>query len=394
MDNRSRIAIVRTGPPRPRDGSPAVKYFLDDHVGSSHLTLDNVGGLVAREEYTPFGQTSFGGFTLQRYRFTGMERDEESSLNYHGARYYAPWLGRWISCDPSGLSDGPNLYQYVKGKPYHPRRSQRHGGQRLTDRWRSIAHQSARGGLPRWEGPSPTGAPPPTVDLAPPAKPLLTPPRTPPPRDRNRGVPFSVLGALYPAMMAGALQPPLNPALDDHPEWQRFQAGAVQEASAGAAHFNLLRTAAYSGIAATVAGGAVAMPAAVTATETVAGYAVTTYQMVGSAGLRLAATYPRLTMALQDLVLNINGWNVPRVGMGMTCAGAGAVGVNGIYRTAATNLSGPAAATTGRELATRAGVLQDQLEGFKIRVTAYIEHTQFRREAPWTRSARTARAST
>jgi hypothetical protein len=33
-------------------------------------------------------------------------------------------------------------------------------------------------------------------------------------------------------------------------------------------------------------------------------------------------------------------------------------------------------------------------EGFKVRVAAYIERTQFRRGAPWTRCARTARAST
>ena len=36
----------------------------------------------------------------KRYRFTGKERDEESGLNYHGARYYAPWLCRWVSVDP------------------------------------------------------------------------------------------------------------------------------------------------------------------------------------------------------------------------------------------------------------------------------------------------------
>jgi hypothetical protein len=32
-------------------------------------------------------------------------------------------------------------------------------------------------------------------------------------------------------------------------------------------------------------------------------------------------------------------------------------------------------------------------EGFKGRVATYIERIQFRREAPWTRSARTARVS-
>ena len=38
-------------------------------------------------------------------------------LYYHGARYYAPWLGRWASCDPAGLVDGPNSYVYTKGSP-------------------------------------------------------------------------------------------------------------------------------------------------------------------------------------------------------------------------------------------------------------------------------------
>jgi hypothetical protein len=42
------------------------------------------------------------------------------------------------------------------------------------------------------------------------------------------------------------------------------------------------------------------------------------------------------------------------------------------------------------ELQWRVGEL---FEGFKGRVAAYIERIQFRREAPWTRSARTARVS-
>ena len=42
--------------------------------------------------------------TPKRYRYTGKERDEENGLYYHGARYYAPWLGRWTSCDPAGLN--------------------------------------------------------------------------------------------------------------------------------------------------------------------------------------------------------------------------------------------------------------------------------------------------
>jgi hypothetical protein len=41
--------------------------------------------------------------TSKRYRYTGKERDEESGLYYHGARYYAPWLGRWTAIDPLQL---------------------------------------------------------------------------------------------------------------------------------------------------------------------------------------------------------------------------------------------------------------------------------------------------
>ena len=38
--------------------------------------------------------------------------------SYHGARYYAPWLGRWTSCDPvGGRSAYENLYEYVRGNP-------------------------------------------------------------------------------------------------------------------------------------------------------------------------------------------------------------------------------------------------------------------------------------
>ena len=39
------------------------------------------------------------------------------------------------------------------------------------------------------------------------------------------------------------------------------------------------------------------------------------------------------------------------------------------------------------------GLMAIFFEGFKGRVATYIERIQFRREAPWTRSARTARVS-
>ncbi len=116
MDDQKRIATVRIGK-FTEDKTPAVKYHLGDHLGSSNVVIDNSGAWVNREEFTPYGETSFGGFARKRYRFTGKERDEESGLYYHGARYYAPWLGRWVSCDPCDHFDGINLYTYVSGRP-------------------------------------------------------------------------------------------------------------------------------------------------------------------------------------------------------------------------------------------------------------------------------------
>jgi RHS repeat-associated protein len=117
MDDRQRLGLVRVGPPHPDDRGPAVQHHLGDHLGSSGMVVDDGGGFVNREEYAPYGETTFGSFGGKRYRFTGMERDEESGLAYHGARYYAPWLGRWRSCDPAGPTGGANLYAYAAGNP-------------------------------------------------------------------------------------------------------------------------------------------------------------------------------------------------------------------------------------------------------------------------------------
>ena len=113
MDDKQRIALVRLGTAHPNDRGPAVQFHFGDHLGSSNVVTDSAGALVNREEFTPYGETSFGSFAKKRYRFTGMERDEETGFNYHGARYYAPWLGRWTKCDPAGFVDGTNLYRYV-----------------------------------------------------------------------------------------------------------------------------------------------------------------------------------------------------------------------------------------------------------------------------------------
>ncbi len=117
MDDQQRIATFRIGQSFLDDPTPDLKFHLGDHLGSSHVAIDQSGTLINREEYTPYGETSFGSFSRKRYRFTGKERDEESGLNYHVARYYAPWLGCWLNADPAGTVNGLNLYSYVLSSP-------------------------------------------------------------------------------------------------------------------------------------------------------------------------------------------------------------------------------------------------------------------------------------
>ncbi|MBV1858190.1 MAG: RHS repeat-associated core domain-containing protein, partial [Nannocystaceae bacterium] len=97
---------------------PLYRYALGNHLGSTSLEVDADGGVVSYEEYHPYGTTAYRAVRgdvdvdVNRYRFTGMERDEETGLAQHGARYYASWLARWVSADPIGLEDGANRYRY------------------------------------------------------------------------------------------------------------------------------------------------------------------------------------------------------------------------------------------------------------------------------------------
>ncbi|HZR39087.1 MAG TPA: RHS repeat-associated core domain-containing protein, partial [Ktedonobacteraceae bacterium] len=107
MDDRQRIALVETRT-QGSDGSPAqlLRYQFSNHLGSASLELDEQAQIISYEEYFPYGSTSYQAVrssteTPKRYRYTGKERDEENGLYYHGARYYACWLGRWTSCDPA-----------------------------------------------------------------------------------------------------------------------------------------------------------------------------------------------------------------------------------------------------------------------------------------------------
>ncbi len=152
-------------PANPLD-TPLIRYQYGNHLGSALLETDAAGTPISYEEYHPFGTSAYRsgkpGFdlSLKRYRFSGKERDDETGLYYFGARYYAPWLGRWTSPDPAGFVDGLNLYRYCRNNPVMvadpngcqpPAEEQRCGRLMTSDPWdvwvTFVPHPSGEGSM-------------------------------------------------------------------------------------------------------------------------------------------------------------------------------------------------------------------------------------------------------
>lgn len=124
-DDTRRIAMVDTPTVRPggSEETTLTRYQYANHLGTACLELDDAAQIISYEEYYAFGSTSYQGtdqsreIPAKRYRYTGKERDEETGLYYHGTRYYAPWLVRWLASDPAGIRDGLNVYRYCSNNP-------------------------------------------------------------------------------------------------------------------------------------------------------------------------------------------------------------------------------------------------------------------------------------
>jgi RHS repeat-associated protein len=100
-------------------------YELGDTLGSTSVVFDKATSeLVESVTHDAWGKTEsdyrparWAGFR-EDYRFTQKEEDIEVGATYFGARYYSPYLGRWLSPDPLTIHAGgadPNPYAYVGG---------------------------------------------------------------------------------------------------------------------------------------------------------------------------------------------------------------------------------------------------------------------------------------
>jgi len=120
------------------------EFLMADALGSTRLVLDVTGAVKERIDYLPFGEeiaTPVGGraapYTtgvyptnpdIEAQKFTGKERDNETGLDFFGARYFSGAQGRFTSPDwsdkpepvPYANPQDPqtlNLYAYVRNNP-------------------------------------------------------------------------------------------------------------------------------------------------------------------------------------------------------------------------------------------------------------------------------------
>jgi RHS repeat-associated protein len=94
-------------------------YYHFDILGSTRAVVQGASS-VESHDYDPWGleMPARGLGSGTKEAFGGKEQDLESGLDYFGARYYLPALGRWGAVDPQG-EDTPEWtpYQYVFDDP-------------------------------------------------------------------------------------------------------------------------------------------------------------------------------------------------------------------------------------------------------------------------------------
>lgn len=116
-------------------GAAEVNWVVTDHLGTPRIIADRTGSTVgiSRHDYLPFGEelpselrNGIAGYTSAdsvRQQFTGKERDDETGLDYFGARYFSSMQGRFTSTDPINTVIAEidpqqiNLYAYARNNP-------------------------------------------------------------------------------------------------------------------------------------------------------------------------------------------------------------------------------------------------------------------------------------
>jgi RHS repeat-associated protein len=95
----------------------AYRHATHDHLGSTRSLFDASKTAIGAIEYTPYGLPLVTAGVTPEYTFTGKPFDPETGMYHFPYRQYSPTTGRWLTRDPLGMVDGPNLYGYVVHNP-------------------------------------------------------------------------------------------------------------------------------------------------------------------------------------------------------------------------------------------------------------------------------------
>ncbi len=98
----------------------SMEYYQLDALGNVMLTTYSTGSTAFSANYSPFGvATGVSGFELLQY--SAKPYDTATGLYYFGARFYSPYIGRFITEDTyqGSLSDplSQNRYVYAEDNP-------------------------------------------------------------------------------------------------------------------------------------------------------------------------------------------------------------------------------------------------------------------------------------
>ncbi len=102
------------------DQAEKTKTHHYDQVGSTILRTDDTGKVIGRAEYSAYGICFWKqGDMATPFLYNGqagVQTDPNGLLNMR-ARYYSPYLMRFLNADPIGFSGGSNWFAYADGNP-------------------------------------------------------------------------------------------------------------------------------------------------------------------------------------------------------------------------------------------------------------------------------------
>lgn len=99
-----------------KQGANPETYYSYDGLGSVANLSDPSGANLQSYSYDAFGNMLNQPSSNNSRQFLTKETDS-SGFIYFGARYYDPSIGRFITQDPMGMVDGPNMYVYCNNDP-------------------------------------------------------------------------------------------------------------------------------------------------------------------------------------------------------------------------------------------------------------------------------------